>query len=106
VAAVGRRWKRIFGRGALPAGHWLALALAAALLADLGLSAHATEPEKFDHARTRFPLTGAHARTSCESCHVSGQMAGTPMTCAACHGGNGSRAVTVRPASHIPTSQA
>ena len=26
-------------------------------------------PSRFDHNRTRFPLTGAHAELSCQSCH-------------------------------------
>jgi hypothetical protein len=40
---------------------------------------------KFDHAKTRFPLTGAHATTACSACHVGGQYAGTNMLCAGCH---------------------
>src|SRR4029077_18068908 len=32
----------------------------------------------YDHLRTKFPLTGAHANTPCETCHVGGRMAGTP----------------------------
>jgi len=75
------------------------LSLALCVAVDLGLEARAaTEPPGFDHARTRFPLTGAHGRVSCESCHVSGEMASTPRTCVACHGGAGSRALTGRPA--------
>ncbi len=38
----------------------------------------------FDHARSGFPLTGAHANASCQACHSSGY-AGTPSACAACH---------------------
>ncbi|MBE0656467.1 MAG: hypothetical protein IH602_02190, partial [Bryobacteraceae bacterium] len=40
---------------------------------------------KFDHAKTRFPLTGAHSSSLCTSCHVGGQYAGTPATCEGCH---------------------
>lgn len=36
----------------------------------------------FDHST--FPLTGAHQRTACESCH-SEHFAGTPRDCYACH---------------------
>ena len=38
----------------------------------------------FDHNKTQFPLTGAHLKTACIDCHVSGY-AGTPTNCAACH---------------------
>jgi hypothetical protein len=39
------------------------------------------------HARTRFPLVGAHARVACERCHVSGDFA-RPIAfarCSSCH---------------------
>ncbi len=39
----------------------------------------------FDHNLTNFPLTGAHAVMSCESCHANGQFRGTPTDCFACH---------------------
>ncbi len=42
-------------------------------------------PAKFDHAATRFPLTGAHTRTECARCHVGGRYAGTPSDCNSCH---------------------
>lgn len=40
---------------------------------------------KFDHAATRFPLTGKHDAVKCESCHKAGQYKDTPRTCIACH---------------------
>ena len=40
---------------------------------------------KFDHSRTRFPLTGFHANVNCSSCHINGRFAGTPTDCASCH---------------------
>lgn len=40
----------------------------------------------FQHS-ARFPLTGAHASTTCASCHVSG-FVGTPSDCVACHRGD------------------
>jgi hypothetical protein len=40
---------------------------------------------EFDHNRSNFPLTGAHAGIACESCHTSGQFAGLPTTCLSCH---------------------
>jgi hypothetical protein len=39
----------------------------------------------FDHARTAFPLTGAHRSAACQRCHLGGVFSGTPRTCAACH---------------------
>ena len=43
------------------------------------------KPARFDHATTRFPLTGAHERASCASCHRGERYAGTPTNCVACH---------------------
>ncbi len=40
---------------------------------------------RFDHAATRFPLTGAHTTVACERCHVGGVFSGTPTACVACH---------------------
>src|SRR5664279_712886 len=45
------------------------------------------------HEQTRFPLTGAHATTTCEACHLrspSGQPQFTnrPTTCISCHATN------------------
>ncbi len=39
----------------------------------------------FDHARTKFPLTGKHAGLECEDCHAKQRFAGTPTDCVACH---------------------
>ena len=38
----------------------------------------------FDHSETGFPLTGAHAATTCQSCHSSGYT-NTPSDCYSCH---------------------
>ncbi|HVO90717.1 MAG TPA: cytochrome C [Casimicrobiaceae bacterium] len=45
----------------------------------------AWKPARFDHARTRFALTGKHADATCKSCHVDQQFKGTPLACASCH---------------------
>jgi hypothetical protein len=39
----------------------------------------------FDHAQSRFLLTGAHVDVECESCHVDGIYVGTPQDCVSCH---------------------
>jgi len=39
----------------------------------------------FDHLTTAFALEGAHQFAGCESCHVDGQFAGTPLQCGGCH---------------------
>ncbi len=39
----------------------------------------------FDHAARGFVLAGAHAKTTCRSCHQTLDFKGTPATCASCH---------------------
>ncbi|HSB89808.1 MAG TPA: cytochrome c3 family protein [Anaerolineales bacterium] len=39
----------------------------------------------FDHSKTAFPLTGAHASATCTQCHVNGVYKGTTTSCGACH---------------------
>ncbi len=42
---------------------------------------------EFDHSKTKFVLTGAHAKVACESCHKqSPHLARPALECAACHG--------------------
>ena len=47
--------------------------------------------QEFDHAKTRYPLTGMHRQVACEKCHVSGadgrpRYAGIQFaTCGKCH---------------------
>jgi hypothetical protein len=58
----------------------------------------------FDHARTAFPLTGAHTAQACTQCHTSGYT-GTPTDCYACHRTNYD--ATTNPghaAANIPTT--
>ena len=40
---------------------------------------------RYDHAKTRFPLTGAHTKAACAQCHGTGKYGGTPSTCVSCH---------------------
>jgi hypothetical protein len=39
----------------------------------------------FDHNKSKFPLTGAHANIACETCHSTGQFAGLSTACVSCH---------------------
>jgi hypothetical protein len=39
----------------------------------------------FDHARTSFPLTGAHRPLNCTACHSDGVYNGKPTDCYSCH---------------------
>ncbi len=48
-------------------------------------STTAWKPATFDHNLTQFPLTGAHARVSCEGCHQGGNFTALPTACSACH---------------------
>ena len=40
---------------------------------------------RFDHARTRFPLAGAHVLVGCESCHRTARYREAPRECRGCH---------------------
>jgi hypothetical protein len=40
---------------------------------------------KFDHSKTRFPLTGAHTSLACSTCHVNNQFATLSTDCVSCH---------------------
>ncbi len=40
---------------------------------------------KFDHAKTSFPLLGAHADLTCAKCHANEHFKGAPTQCVACH---------------------
>ncbi|MBI3567520.1 MAG: hypothetical protein HY084_04860 [Gemmatimonadetes bacterium] len=54
-------------------------------------SCHSTtawSPATFNHATTRFPLTGAHVTTPCAGCHGDGVYSGKTMVCVGCHQAN------------------
>ena len=40
---------------------------------------------RFDHDKTRFPLTGKHPDVKCADCHKNNQYKATPRECLACH---------------------
>jgi len=70
-------------------------------------AATATRNVHFDHIKTGFPLTGAHVVLPCETCHIQGVFKGTPKKCQTCHTpGSRIQTTTVKPANHIPTTQA
>lgn len=45
-----------------------------------------TKTKRFDHAATRFSLTGAHGKVACAGCHAGERYKNTPRSCVACHG--------------------
>ncbi|MDP3147646.1 MAG: hypothetical protein Q8N83_00825 [Ignavibacteria bacterium] len=47
-------------------------------------STTAWSPSIFNHANTKFPLTGAHTTVSCVDCHATGYT-NTPTDCYSCH---------------------
>jgi len=69
---------------------------AAAVLAD----------EKFDHVKTGFNLTGAHATARCVTCHINNVLKGTPRECASCHiAGNRMNATAKPNSNHLITNE-
>lgn len=42
-------------------------------------------PATFDHNKTNFPLTGAHAKLQCTDCHIGGNFNATSTNCSNCH---------------------
>ncbi len=48
-------------------------------------STTAWRPATFDHGTTKFPLTGTHTTTPCQSCHVNGNYQLSYTGCYACH---------------------
>jgi predicted CxxxxCH...CXXCH cytochrome family protein len=55
--------------------------------ADCGACHRATtwKDVTFDHNKSKFPLTGAHARVPCTQCHSAGQFQGLSTACVTCH---------------------
>jgi hypothetical protein len=45
----------------------------------------AWQPASFDHSTTKFPLTGAHLATPCQSCHTNGNYQLVYANCSQCH---------------------
>jgi hypothetical protein len=74
------------GRRRVGAGGALAALLVLGWVAEQRVTlAQVSVSATFDHFTTAFPLHGAHAFTTCDSCHVDAQFAGTPTQCVDCH---------------------
>ena len=43
------------------------------------------EVRPYDHSKTKFPLTGAHAKVACNACHAGERYKGVSRLCADCH---------------------
>jgi hypothetical protein len=87
-------------------GRVLAGILAVALTV-FSLQAAAAEAQMagrdFNHLTTGFPLTGGHATTPCETCHLGGVFKGTPKTCDGCHSLGKRVVATPKSTGHIVT---
>ena len=59
---------------------------------------------RFDHAKSRFPLTGAHVTAGCQECHADRVYAGKSSACVSCHQGDFDRATTPPHATSFPTT--
>lgn len=80
--------------------------LFAMLLAFVSLQAQAAtkaQDREFDHTHTGFPITGVHATTQCETCHVGGVFVGTPRACDGCHAVGKRVVATPKSLKHIVT---
>lgn len=42
-------------------------------------------PASFDHAKSKFPLTGTHATLECTSCHINNEFTPLDIACFSCH---------------------
>jgi len=82
---------------------WLVLVIAYALLSGEVLAQ--APAADFNHVQTAFPLTGAHLRARCETCHIAGRFKGTPTQCVSCHAAGSRMSTVMMPRSHIQTMQ-
>lgn len=62
--------------------------------------------ENFEHFSTGFPLTGAHNRVDCQTCHQGSIFKGTPMLCSGCHVRAGRIDASAKPVNHILSTKA
>lgn len=64
----------------------------------------AISPDKFDHVKTGFNLTGSHASARCTSCHINNVFKGAPRDCATCHRVGNLMSATAKPTNHVTTN--
>jgi hypothetical protein len=57
----------------------------------------------FNHNTTGFTLSGGHATTACETCHVGGVFKGTPKNCDGCHSLGKRVVATPKSTGHVVT---
>ena len=79
------------------------LAMVLALFSLHALAETQAAGRNFDHSNTGFPLTGVHAATACETCHVAGVFKGTAKTCDGCHALGKRIVATPKSTSHLVT---
>ena len=60
------------------------MGLGAAKGATLAERLASLKSDRFDHSKTKFPLTGKHTKVACEDCHTK-TIENTPTACIACH---------------------
>ena len=85
---------------------WIGMLLLLPLIAAVHFaSAQAPEANtaRFDHIKTGFNLTGAHAQARCSYCHIQGVYKGTPRDCAGCHVEGNRMGAVAKPTRHIFT---
>jgi len=71
----------------------------------LGFAQSPVKDLTFNHDGTSFPLDFAHARVSCDSCHISGVFSGTPNQCFTCHTRSSRIQASAPSVKHINTTQ-
>ncbi|MEQ1526500.1 MAG: cytochrome c3 family protein, partial [Gallionella sp.] len=83
---------------------WLAMMFLLPLLLMAHFAMAAPAPEKFEHAKTGFSLTGAHISAPCTSCHIDNVFKGTPRNCVTCHTQGNRRGAAAKSSDHLPTN--
>lgn len=84
----------------------LFLTYAMTMLAPAAYAQVAKPSIDFNHMKTGFPLTGAHVKVECETCHTGGLFKGTPKDCAGCHSVGRRVVAPVKSGNHMITSDA
>jgi Cytochrome c7 and related cytochrome c len=75
-------------------------------LSPLATAQVSRQSSDFNHLKTGFPLTGAHTRVECETCHAGGLFKGTATDCAGCHSPGRRVVAPAKSLNHMPTNAA